>query len=104
MKAIVLSCLILASPLASQTKSIDGKIITYSATAQTAIINVGKDMGVVTGMKFTVYRGDTYVGVLVVRDVARDWSAATVDTKVLEPTAGDDVSNQILSPARSSVR
>jgi hypothetical protein len=77
-------------------KAVDGKVMSYSAQAGVAIINQGKDSGVLVGMKFTIYRGDKFVATGIVKETARDWAAITIELKYIEPQVGDDVSNHIL--------
>lgn len=80
-------------------KPVDGKVMSYSPSARVAIINRGRDDGVILGMKFTVYRGDRFVGSATVKEAQREWSAIEIHLKHLEPQVGDDVSNHILMNA-----
>lgn len=102
MKLAATVLLVVASlPWNDSSKSIEGKIVTFSATSQIAIISPGSSVGTQVGMRFTVYRGDEFIATIVVKEVAKDWSAAVVESKYLEPQAGDLVSNQVLTPSRS---
>jgi len=80
-------------------KPVDGKVMTYSPQAGVAIINQGKDHGVMLGMKFTIYRADKFIATANVKEAAREWSAIQIDLKHNEPQVGDDVSNHILLSA-----
>jgi hypothetical protein len=80
-------------------RPVDGKVMTYSAQAGVAIVNQGKDHGVMLGMKFTIYRGNQFVATAVVKEAAREWSAIQIDLKHNEPMVGDDASNHILLSA-----
>jgi hypothetical protein len=76
-------------------RAIDGKVTGYAPRAAILAINQGRDHGVRVGMKFTIYRGREFVATAVVREVDRDWSAASLELKHLEPRTGDDASNHI---------
>lgn len=84
----------------SETNPLDGKIVAYSAQSETAIIDRGKDHGVLVGMKYTVYRGDRFIATGIVKETAKDWSAMIIEMKSDQPQAGDEVSSQILTPVR----
>lgn len=78
------------------TKAIEGKVMSVSLEAGVVIINVGKDHGVLVGMKFTLYRNDQFVATAIVKEAARDWSALSIELKNLNPQVGDSVSNHML--------
>lgn len=80
-------------------KAVDAKVMSYSSSAGVAIINQGKDHGVLLGMKFTIYRGERFVASAVVREVHRDWAAIEIRLKHLEPQVGDDASNHLIMSA-----
>lgn len=52
-------------PLAAKVSAVDEKL-------NIVVLSIGKDDGVKPGFTFTVYRGDKYVGKVVVDDVAKD--------------------------------
>lgn len=78
-------------------RPVDGVVQAVSAKMNLLIISVGKDEGVAVGNEMTVYRGDKFVGKVVVEKVDRDWSSA----KSLEEfeqdhiQVGDKVSSRI---------
>jgi hypothetical protein len=104
MKAVAIAVLAIlpwaSSSSERESNPLDGKIVVYSAQSETAIIDRGKDHGVLVGMKYTVYRGDRFIASGIVKETAKDWSALTIEMKSDQPQAGDDVSSQILSPVR----
>lgn len=80
-------------------KAVDAKVMSYSPQAGVAIVNQGKDHGVMLGMKFTIYRGDKFVASAVVKEAQREWSALEIQLKHMEPQVGDDASNHMLMSA-----
>lgn len=70
-----------------------GKVKRVDLSFGIVVISVGEDDGVKAGMEFTVYRGDGYVGKVIVEDVDKDYSLARVDGTVSqEVKVGDNVS------------
>ena len=73
--------------------NIFGKVKQVDLRYGLVVISVGEDDGVKAGMEFTVYRGDGYVGKVVVEDVDKDDAVARVDSAVSEEVkVGDNVS------------
>lgn len=79
-------------------RSIAGKVAAYAPDTGVAILNVGRDQGVMVGMTFTIHRSGNFVARAKVREVQRDWAAATIEFRHMEPMLGDDASNTILTP------
>ena len=73
--------------------------MSYAAEAGVVILNQGRDHGVRLGDKFTLYRGSSFVATARVREAAREWAAATIELKHLEPRVGDEASNHMLLSA-----
>lgn len=61
----VISELVSAPALTAKVSAVDEKL-------NIVVLSIGKDEGVKPGYEFTVYRGDKYVGKVVVDDVAKD--------------------------------
>lgn len=76
-------------------KRVDGKVMQYSAQAGIAIINQGVDHGVLVGMKFTIYRGGTFVATMNIKETNRDFAIGVIQLKYVEPQTGDEASNHI---------
>jgi len=70
-----------------------GKVEKVDPKFGLVVLSVGEDDGVKPGMEFTVYRGDGYVGKVIVTEVDRELSVARVDKAVSEEVkVGDNVS------------
>ena len=70
-----------------------GKVQRVDPKFGIVVISVGEDDGVEAGMEFTVYRGEGYVGRVVVTEVDKELSVARVDKSVSEQVkVGDNVS------------
>jgi hypothetical protein len=74
-----------------------GKVESVESARGIVVISVGEDDGVKPGMEFTVYRGDGYVGKVVVEDVDKELSVTRVDRSVSDTVkVGDNVSAAFL--------
>ena len=76
---------------------IDGRVVGVSNKINLVVISVGEEDGVKVGFEFTIYRGNTYVGKMVVEKVYPRQAAGHV---VLEKTKdkvqpGDSVTTQV---------
>jgi len=70
-----------------------GKVKEVDGGSGIVIISVGQDDGVERGMEFTVYRGEGYVGKVIVTNVDKELSVARVDKSVSDKVkVGDNVS------------
>ncbi|MHC4780126.1 MAG: hypothetical protein ACYTFG_16265 [Planctomycetota bacterium] len=76
---------------------IDGAVIGVSARVNLVVINVGEEDGVRTGFEFTIYRGTSYVGKLVVEKVYPRQAACRVimDMTKDKVQQGDKVSTHV---------
>jgi hypothetical protein len=73
-------------------RSLEGKIITISGKHKFAVINLGRDNGVETGMEFDVYRGEENIGVIEVIEMRNNISACDVkEISVKKLKVGDVV-------------
>lgn len=72
---------------------IKGRIV--AATDDMATINVGKEDGVAAGMRFTVFRGPTYVAMLTVERVDPDKSIGRLDLAKSKVQIGDSAWNRL---------
>ena len=57
------------------------------------VITGGKDDGVTPGMKFTVFRGSSFVCTIVIDRVERNWSSGRILAQKMSPRVGDDATN-----------
>ncbi len=76
---------------------LDGKIVAVHTGVGLVMVNLGEKHGVEKGMNFTVYRGDQYVGQVIVEEVFPDMASARIDTRFQkqEVREGDDVTTRI---------
>ena len=76
---------------------IDGRVVGVSTKINLLVISVGEEEGVKVGFEFTIYRGNTYVGKMVVEKVyphqaAGHWVQEKTKDKILP---GDSVTTKI---------
>jgi hypothetical protein len=83
------------SDSAADAGSIDARIAAWAPGPGLAAINQGAAHGVRPEMRFTIFRGDRFVGSGVVLQAARDWATIRIDTAAFEPEAGDEASNRV---------
>jgi hypothetical protein len=86
------------STLVTETvKPLDGYVTATSPSVNIVMISIGSDDGVAVGHKFTVYRGDKYVGKVVVEKVFKDAAAARISSEmtVTSVLKGDKVSTRL---------
>ncbi|MHC5038418.1 MAG: hypothetical protein ACYTHM_13985 [Planctomycetota bacterium] len=76
---------------------IDGSIIGVSGRVNLVVINVGEDDGVRVGFEFTIYRGNSYVGKMVVEKVYPRQAAGRVMLNMSKDKVqqGDKVSTHV---------
>ena len=69
------------------------------------VISAGRDRGILEKDEFTIYRGGDFVAKGVVDRADRQWSAAKITLKKIDPRVGDSVSNLIFvtPPAGAAV-
>jgi len=84
-------------------KPLSGKVTAVVGELDLVVINLGRDAGVNEGDDFTIYRGNTFVGKIVIDSVDRPWASGRVVLKGKEePRVGDDASNNVLAtPGKS---
>ena len=84
-------------------KALAGKVTAVATELDLVVISIGRDAGVNEGDEFTVYRGNVFVGKIVIDRVDRPWASGRVVLKGKEePRIGDDASNNILAtPGKS---
>jgi predicted nucleic acid-binding Zn-ribbon protein len=84
-------------------KALSGKVTAVATELDLVVISIGRDAGVNEGDEFTVYRGNVFVGKIVIDRVDRPWASGRVVLKGKEePRIGDDASNNILAtPGKS---
>ncbi|MBI4612615.1 MAG: hypothetical protein HY720_03305 [Planctomycetes bacterium] len=78
-------------------KPLDGKVVAVNADVLLCMVNLGEKEGVEKGMVFTVYRGNSYIGQIVVDQVYPDMCSARIDPRFLKEQMreGDDVTTRI---------
>ncbi|MBI4614675.1 MAG: hypothetical protein HY720_13780 [Planctomycetes bacterium] len=78
-------------------RPLDGKVVAVNGDVLLAMINLGEKEGVEKGLVLTVYRGDRYIGQIVVDQVYPDMSSARIDPRFLtgQMKEGDDVTTRI---------
>ncbi len=83
--------------LISSPKALDGFVTAVSKELPIIMLSLGQDDGVAIGYRFTVYRGNTYVGRAVVEQVYKDAAAARIDSSMTtgDIRKGDKVSTRI---------
>ncbi len=76
---------------------LDGKIVAVHTGVGLVMVNLGEKHGAGKGMNFTVYRGDQYVGQVIVEEVFPDMASARIDTRFQkqEVREGDEVTTRI---------
>ena len=72
---------------------IQASIVALDAKKQIAEIDAGADKGVQKGMRLLIYRGENFVGYLVIQVVAEKSAAGMVLQKQLDPKTGDKITN-----------
>ena len=84
-------------------KPLDGKVVAVSDKVNLVVISVGEDDGVQVGNKFTIFRGDKFVGQIVIEKAERDWSSGRIHDEIQADAVqiGDSVSNAIFSAGRN---
>ena len=83
--------------LFKKAKPIDGQIVAVSKEVPLVMISKGTHAGVKKGYKFTIYRGSTYIGQLVIEETYKNMSAARVlqNMTVKKVRKGDSVTTRI---------
>ena len=76
-------------------KPLEGKVTAVANEIGLVVISIGKDVGVMEGDEFTVYRGGDFVAKIQIDRADRRWSAGKVVLKKSDPRVADDVSNHI---------
>ncbi len=78
------------------TVPVHGKVLAVDPETDIVVISVGEKAHVTKGMSLSVYRGDNYVGKVVVNSVFPDMSSARIirAETVKEVKAGDNVTNR----------
>ena len=76
---------------------LDGKIVAVNAGVGLVMVNLGEKHGVEKGMNFTVFRGDAYVGQVIVEEVFPDMASARIDRRFAkkDDAEGDDVTTRL---------
>lgn len=76
---------------------LDGKVVAFNEEVNLVMVNLGAKQGVEKGMIFTVHRGSTYVGQIVVEQVYPDMASARIDPRFEneQTREGDDVTTRI---------
>ena len=77
-------------------KAMKAKVTSVSGQYNIVMLSVGRDDGVTPGYEFTIYRGDTYVGKVVIDRVEKDYCSGQ-SKKELEKSpiqAGDDATTR----------
>jgi len=84
-------------------KALSGKVTAVVGELDLVVINLGRDAGVSEGDDFTIYRGNTFIGKVVIDSVDRPWASGKIVLKGKEEArVGDDASNRLLAtPGKS---
>ncbi len=80
-------------------KLLEGKVTAVAIEIGLVVISIGKDMGVMEGDEFTIYRGGEFVAKIVIDRADARWSAGKVVLKKTDPRVADDASNHIFVSA-----
>ncbi len=80
--------------------ALDARIVATHAGVGLVMLDRGEAHGVEKGMSFTVYRGDAYVGQVIVEEVFPDMASARIDTRFQkqEVREGDDLTTRLERP------
>jgi hypothetical protein len=86
-------------------KPLAGQVTAVAEELDLVVISIGRDAGVNEGDEFTVYRGRTFVCVVVIDRVDRAWASGRVTKKGKEAArVGDQASNNVLAtPGRDGM-
>lgn len=84
-------------------KPLSGKVTAVASELDLVVISIGRDAGVNEGDEFSLSRGSSFTGKIVIDRVDRAWASGRVMLKGKEaPAVGDDASNNILAaPGKS---
>ncbi len=83
-------------------KPLEGKVTAVANEIGLVVISIGKDMGVLEGDEFTIFRGGDFVAKVVIDRADRSWAAGKVVLKKTDPRVADDASNHIFVAAPRS--
>lgn len=83
--------------IGSTVKPLDGEVVAVSDDVPILMLSIGSDQGVEKGYQFTVYRGNKFVGRVIVEEVYKEMSEAKIirDMTVEKPKKGDKVTTRI---------
>lgn len=87
MKSILFFCLILSIQFTfipdgfTEEIILNGKILAVNKEFDFVIMNLGEEDEVKTGMVFTVYRGNKFIGKIAVEEIYPEMSSCAVKTK-----------------------
>lgn len=81
----------------SKAPDLEGQIVQVSAVVPIVMLSIGNDEKVQKGYQFTVYRGNRYIGQVVVEEVYPDMSAARIIKNMTKSAIkiGDKVTTKI---------
>ncbi len=84
-------------------KALSGAVTAVASELDLVVISIGRDAGVNEGDEFTIYRGNVFVGKIVIDRVDRAWGSGRITLKGKEePRIGDQASNNVLAtPGKS---
>ncbi len=86
-------------------KGLTGAVTAVASELDLVVISIGRDAGVNEGDEFTLLRGKTLVGKMVIDRVDRQWASGRIALKSNEePRIGDQASNNVLTPVPPPMR
>lgn len=77
------------APFPPPRKAAIGHVRLCSTALDLITINLGREAGSVEGIRFAIFRGETYIASGLVKEVGENWSALALDHKAADPQPGD---------------